>query len=237
MLSSILSTPSDPEFLDRPVWRLSSVLRVQRLISIVGLVLMLAVTAIGGSLWLDQRSSNSTRLGAFAFVLAMVAPFVVAWIAAFGPNRHVLRAFTFAAAVGAGVLALLGMFSFGILIAPLAIILFWCVHASRPEANDPTPASAYLVTMVVMTGLVLAIGALFFRDTAACWSSANPGWHAVPSMSSQTSISNGGSVTCTSNYRDNTEGLLSLGFLTLAAVGVVLGRAFVRPETPTTPAP
>src|SRR3954468_10374138 len=98
MLSLILSAPSDPEFLDRPVWRLSSVLRVQRLISIVGLVLMLAVTAIGGCLWLDQRLSNSPRPGSFAFVLAMVAPFVVAWIPTFGPNRHVLGSMAFAAA-------------------------------------------------------------------------------------------------------------------------------------------
>ncbi|HRA48902.1 MAG TPA: hypothetical protein PK819_12605 [Thermomicrobiales bacterium] len=206
--------------------------RAQALLAGAGIVLALIVSAVNGMLFQQLEKAGATHLGALAFVLAFVAPGVVALVAIRMPNIHVQRSLTFAAAIAYGFLAILAMFTVGIFFLAIAAGLVVCVLATRPPNTDPTPVSAYLLTMVVMSSLVLALGLITLRGPSACWSSTDPGWHVVSSINQGAGqgIAAGGSVTCTSQLTDSASGLYGLAFLALAAIAIAVGSRIVRPE-------
>jgi hypothetical protein len=214
----------------RPAGRpLGSLRTIQRMVALLGLTTALLISALNGSLFLDQRSAHGTRIAVAASALAFLLPFVFALLATWLPDRHAMRAVTFASAVAVLVWGAIAILGSGIYLVMIALGLFGCVLASRPSAEDLTPARAYLITIMVMTGLVLAVFALFFHQSMACWSSADPGWQVIPSMNERMAAPVGGPMTCTSHLKDNLSGWLSIGSIALAVTGFALATSMRTP--------
>jgi hypothetical protein len=198
-------------------WKTSSVVLG---VSTIGILSVLAISWVNGSLRLDEEESGATTLGAFAFPVALLAPFLVliasCWLHDAGQRRSIWLGCTLSTLV----LAVLAMFSVGILYLLIALAIGWAWLASF---NDE-PTAKYWLSPVLTLWIALTFGSsllfpLFRPDTPACWTS--DGWESTESFSSGIATSSSNATTCSSDITDSLEGAVSLGTVALGILGMI----------------
>ncbi len=169
-----------------------------------GVFCALLVASLSGALFLDERDSTATTLGAVAFATLFVTPFLVVLASFLLQDTEQQRSVWLAGAVLALVLAGFTIFSgIGLLFLFVAGVLGWAWWDARSSGAPTRNWLSWLLTLWIVLSLGGSLWLLWWRETPMCWATTGN-----ESAWSSTGSANPGP--CTSDIFDTTEGALAL---------------------------
>lgn len=183
--------------------------------AITGLLTSFMLVALSGVLFLNERESTATTLGALGFLVSFVAPFAVPLASLLAHRPETRRSAWLAAGVLALYLAALTIFSgvgllYGMAGVGFTSALWLATGSARVRGSARSLVLAGWLLIWLGSGLLL----LRLHATPACWitSQAGSGWRLQASHPT---------VECVSDITDDKEGLLALSSVVIGIVGAV----------------
>lgn len=179
-------------------------------ISSIGLLSVLLLGWLSNKLPFLEHGNEATRVGAVAFMVVFMSPFVLIFATAHFGDLRQRRSIWLGCTGGVLLEAVVTIFSFGVLFLLLsaALAFVWWTSGSA------VPTSAFMVSKLVSFWIVLSFGAslvlLGSRETPMCWNGTS--WSSAESAT----VSN-----CTSDIVDTLEGGLAVGALIIGVIGIL----------------
>jgi hypothetical protein len=196
-------------------------IRAVLIASIMGIIFVVIVSLFNGSLFLNEERSSATKLGAISFPIVFIAPFVVLAASCRLQNAGQRRAIWFGCLLSTLVLAILAIFSVGLLFLLIALAIFWAWLVSAQDEPTTTNWLSPLLTLwiVVMFSCSLLFP-LFRPDTPACWTGDR--WESVGDSPGGIFTFSSTTGACSSDITDSVDGAVALGAVVLGILGIVL---------------
>jgi hypothetical protein len=183
----------------------------------MGLFSILSIVWSNGTLLLDEEESGATSLGALAFVVAYLAPFLVLVASLRRHDISQQRAMWLGCTPCMLCLTFLAMFSFGIFYLLIALLIGWAWLASASEGSTRWNWLSPLLTLsIAITFGSALLFPMFTPDAAACW--IGNSWERTESFATYSSTVG----TCSSDITTSFEGAVSIGIVALGILGTLL---------------
>jgi len=194
-------------------------IRAVLIASTMGIVFVLIISLFNGSLFLDEERSSATRLGAISFPIVFLAPFVVLAASCRLQDAGQRRAIWFGCLLSTLVLAILAIFSVGLLFLLIALAIFWAWLVTAQDEPTTNWLSPLLALWIVVTFGSSLLFPLFRPDTPACWTT--DGWERTEGHATGILTISSNTGTCSSDITDSVEGAVALGAIALGILGII----------------
>jgi hypothetical protein len=182
----------------------------------MGLFSVLSIAWSNGTLLLDEEESGATTLGAIAFVVAYLAPFLVLVASLRRHDISQQRAMWLGCTLCMLCLNFLAMYSFGIFSLLIALLIGWAWRACASEDSTRWNWLSPLLTLWIAVAFGSALlYPILTADAAACWTGNS--WERTESFATFSSTVG----TCSSDIITSVEGAVAIGAVALGILGIV----------------